>query len=308
MFRPIPAAAAIVSLALSSAILSGQAAPAGEVLGVGNFIHVAEDLDKSIDFYRDAIGLELTGAPGPHNFSANAVVSSLYNAPGAQSRVASLRIPGSEMAVEIVEFKGLNATLMKPRWQDPGAVTLILTVRDLDAMLARLKKAGAESSRLNPRELLVQDPDGIFVLLRQADPAAPTTAPASTNVTGAGFGVTVANLEATRRFFREALGFPFASAGAANIGMVPGSAFPLELMESKGAGRIPARSAIHDPGSAVLRLRVRDVDVVLKALQANGAAIVSAGGEIVSLGRGRAVIVRGPDNLFLQALQAAPAQ
>src|ERR1035438_10866903 len=98
---------ALSAFAACCTCLMGQtptpASPAGEVLGVGNFIHVVADLDKSIEFYRDAIGLDLTGAPGPHPFTANAVVSTLYDAPG-QSRVASFRIPGSEMAVEIAEL------------------------------------------------------------------------------------------------------------------------------------------------------------------------------------------------------------
>src|SRR5580693_9739310 len=100
MKRPI-----IAALFLTSTVLMGQG-----VLGVGNFIHVVANLDRSIEFYRDGLGLEMTGAPGPRAFSANAVVSSLYDAPGAQSRVASFKIPDSAMAVEIVEFQGLNAT------------------------------------------------------------------------------------------------------------------------------------------------------------------------------------------------------
>jgi hypothetical protein len=48
------------------------------------------------------------------------VVSSLYDAPGVLSRVASFKIPDSVMAVEIVEFQGLNATPVRPRFFDPG--------------------------------------------------------------------------------------------------------------------------------------------------------------------------------------------
>jgi predicted enzyme related to lactoylglutathione lyase len=211
------------------------------------------------------------------------------------------------MAVEIVEFKDLKAMPVRPRLQDPGAITLILTIRDLDAATMRLKKGNTEIVSSGAGEVLVRDPDGIFVKLRQADPAAATTAPASSNVTGAGFGVTVANLQETKRFFGEALGFSFKTGTAANVGLVPGSEFPVEFLESKGAGQKPAHSAIHEPGSSVLRLRVRDVDVVLKALKGAGAAVASTGGQVVNLGRGRAVIVQEPNNLFLQALQAAPA-
>ena len=62
---------------LASTMLMGQG-----VLGVGNFIHVVSNLDKSIEFYRDGLGLEMTGAPGPRAFSTNAVVSSLSQRAG----------------------------------------------------------------------------------------------------------------------------------------------------------------------------------------------------------------------------------
>jgi catechol 2,3-dioxygenase-like lactoylglutathione lyase family enzyme len=271
------------------------AAPAGEVLGVGNFIHVVANLDKSIEFYRDVIGLELTGPAGPHLFSVNAVVSTLYDAPGAQSRVASLRIPGSEMAVEIVEFKDIDATPVRPRLQDPGAIILSLTVRNLDPVLARLKQPKTS------REVLVSDPDGIFVRLTEGKTA------------GAGFGITIGDTEETMRLYRDVLGFPV-QAGTAFEGppdaqvrrstaLIPGTSFPMEFLEFKGTDRRPAHPAIHDPGASVLRLRVRDIDSIVKALRAAGNPVVSSGGEAISVGRSRAVIVRELNNLFLQPMQ-----
>ena len=113
---------------------------------MGNFIHVVANLDRSIEFYHDALGLEMTGAPGPRAFSANAVVSSLYDAPGAQSRVASFKIPDSVMAVEIVEFQGLNAKPVGARFFDPGAITLTLVVPDLEATAAAPAPARARAT------------------------------------------------------------------------------------------------------------------------------------------------------------------
>jgi len=313
-------------------------APAGEVLGVGNFIHVAANLDRSIEFYRDVIGLELAGAPGPHLFSASAIVSTLYDAPGAQSRVASLRIPGSDMAVEIVEFKDIASSSAQPRLQDPGAIILRLTMRDLDPVMARLKQTktpiattGGEpvtpgGSAGRTREILVRDPDGIFVRLTQLDPAPATAAPVSSNVIGAGFGVTITDTEKTMQFYRDVLGFqpqvdaafhadenqmaitgtPGAQFRKSTV-LVPGTSFQVEFFEFKGIDQRPAHPAIHDPGASVLRLRVRDIDRIVKALKAAGDPVVSSGGEAVSIGRSRAVIVRELNNLFLQPMQAAPA-
>jgi len=288
----------VAAFFLTSTLLIGQS-----VLGVGNFIHVVANLDRSIEFYHDALGLEMTGAPGPRAFSANAVVSSLYDAPGAQSRVASFKIPDSVMAVEIVEFQGLNATPVRPRFFDPGAITLKLVVQDLEATKTRLSRIkGLEwisASALG--SVVVRDPDGIFVELQQIRKG-PSSFGSTADDPKVRLGVTVEDLDRTTRFYREALGFT----GRGERLEVPGDAFPLDLADSQYVDRKPVRSAIHDPGSGVLRLRVGDFDAVVKALTAAGATIVSAGGEPVNLGRNRAVILRGMDNLFLQVLESAP--
>lgn len=277
---------------LTSALLMGQG-----VLGVGNFIHVVANLDRSIEFYHDAIGLEMKGAPGPHAFSANAVVSSLYDAPGAESRVTSFKIPESNMAVEIVEFQGLNATPVRPRPQDPGAITLTLPVQDLEAVKTRLSRIkGLEWISASMGRVVVRDPDGIFVELVQ--PGSEVR-----------LGVSVADLGKTTQFYWKVLGFTGGSSAAQGIARlrVPGDAFPVDFAAPNYADRKPVHSAIHDPGSGVLRLRVGDFDAVVKALKAEGATVVSAGGEPVNLGRNRAVILRDMNNLFIQVLEAAPA-
>lgn len=289
---------------LTSTMLMGQG-----VLGVGNFIHVVADLDKSIEFYHDALGLEMTGAPGPRAFSANAVVSSLYDVPSAQSRVASFKIPDSAMAVEIVEFQGLNATPVRPRFFDPGAITLTLVVQDLEATKTRLSRIkGLEwISASAAGSVMVSDPDGIFVQLQQVRKG-PSPVGAAADDPKVRLGVTVEDLDKTARFYREALGFKSGSSARLGRLEVPGDAFPLDLADPKYVDRKPVRSAIHDPGSGVLRLRVGDFDGVVKALTAAGATVVSAGGEPVNLGRNRAVILRGMDNLFVQVLESLPTQ
>ena len=294
----------IAAFFLTSAVLMGQG-----VLGVGNFIHVVGNLDRSIEFYHDALGLETTGAPGPRAFSANAVVSSLYDAPGAQSRVASFKIPGSQMAVEIVEFQGVNATPVKARFFDPGAITLTLPVQDLEAVKTRLSRIkGLEWISASMGRVTVCDPDGIFVELVQVRKG-PSPVGAAADDPTVRLGVTVEDLDRTTRFYWEALGFTGGRSAAQGIARlrVPGDAFPVDFAAPKYADRKPVHSAIHDPGSGVLRLRVGDFDAVVKALKAEGATVVSAGGEPVNLGRNRAVILRDMNNFFLQVLESAPA-
>ena len=288
----------LAALFLTSTVLMGQG-----VLGVGNFIHVVGNLDRSIEFYHDALGLEMTGAPGPRAFSANAVVSSLYDAPGAQSRVASFKIPDSVMAVEIVEFQGLHAKPVGARFFDPGAITLTLVVQDLEATKTRLSRIkGLEWISASTGRVTVRDPDGIFVELRRVRTE---TFPAGAPPDGpkVRLGVTVEDLDKTTRFYREALGFT----GDRGRLQVPRDGFPVDFSAPKYADRKQVHSEIHDPGSGVLRLRADDFDGVVKALKANGATVVSAGGEPVNLGRNRAVILRGMDNLFVQVLESIPS-
>ena len=288
----------IAAFFLMSTVLMGQG-----VLGVGNFIHVVGNLDRSIEFYRDALGLEMTGAPGPRAFSANAVVSSLYDAAGAQSRVASFKIPGAVMAVEIVEFQGLNAKPVGARFFDPGAITMTLMVPDLEATKTKLSRIkGLEWISASMGRVMVRDPDGIFVALQQVRTgASPFGAPADGPKVR--LGVTVEDLDKTARFYREALGF---TGGNGRL-QVPGDGFPVDFSAPKYADRKQVHSEIHDPGSGVLRLRADDFDGVVKALKAKGATVVSAGGEPVNLGRNRAVILRATDNLFVQVLESVPA-
>jgi predicted enzyme related to lactoylglutathione lyase len=115
--------------------------PAGEVAGVGHFSHIVSNLDKSIEFYRDVLGLELTAPPAP--FSPNPAIMKLGNTIGAQSHIAVMKIPGSALGVELIDTKTSIASRRNPRFQDPGAATLAIRVKDIDVVASRLKKAGA---------------------------------------------------------------------------------------------------------------------------------------------------------------------
>jgi len=156
--------------------LAGSAAAFAQapVVGVGTFIHVVADLDKTIRFYGDRLGLEMNGAPGPRAFAANAVVESLYDAKGSQSRVAVFKIPGSPLGLEFVEFKGVAQKPFRPRMQDPGATLLTVPVSDVSSVMAKLKEDGAPVAG----DGVVPDPDGFYIRLVAAGSSAmPTCSP-----------------------------------------------------------------------------------------------------------------------------------
>jgi catechol 2,3-dioxygenase-like lactoylglutathione lyase family enzyme len=265
--------------------LAGGAAAFAQapVVGVGTFIHVVADLDKTMRFYGDRLGLELNGPPGPRAFSANAVVENLYDAKGSQSRVAVFKIPGSPLGVEFVEFKDAVQKPFRPRLQDPGASLLAIPVRDIGSAMARLKEDGAPVIG----DAVVTDPDGFFIQLVEG-------------TSGAKLSLTVDSTERTLRLFRDLLGFQPEAGKRNTTAKVPGTEFEVEFVEHRGVNRQAVTPGIHDPGAGVLRLIVRNVDSLLQALKAAGIPVVSARGETVSIGTRHVVILRDPDNFFFQ--------
>jgi catechol 2,3-dioxygenase-like lactoylglutathione lyase family enzyme len=261
-------------------------------VGVGTFIHVVADLDKTRRFYGDDLGLQRTGAPGSPAFSANPVVEGLYDAKGSQSRVTAFRIPGSPLGLEFVEFRGVSQNPVRPVVEDPGASVVVLSMPNADSVMAKLKGDGFTVSAGG----VVRDPDGFFVQLTQGSPTARLR-------------LTVANMDRTLQVVRDRVGFQRESGDSSRwTARIPGTDFEVDLSDSRGNNRAPLSAGIHDPGAGVLRLLVRDVDAVLVRLKAAGVPVVSAGGEPVAIGANRnAVILRDPDGFFLQLLTAPAA-
>src|SRR5580704_1895987 len=100
-----------------------------QIVGVGTFIHVVKDLDRTIRFYGTGLGLEMRNPGPPPAFAPNALVESLYDAKGSQSRVAVFKIPNSPLGLEFVEFKGVGQTPVDRGLQDPGANLLVMRVQ-----------------------------------------------------------------------------------------------------------------------------------------------------------------------------------
>jgi hypothetical protein len=232
------------------------------------------------------------------------------------------------MNVEIVDFKDIDRRPVHPRLQDPGAVMLVLLVRDIEGLLANLKKEAVPVVTLGgaaltvaekTRAVVIQDPDGFHIMLLQVDPLPETAAPASSNVIGARFALTVADTGQTMHVYRDVLGFKpsvgeFTTSKAWNDLMntpgaqirrtsafVPGSPLQVDFLEFKGIERKPLSARIQDPGATRLQLRVRDSDAAVKALKTAGGQVVTTGGNDGPIDmRGlHLAIVRELNNLFL---------
>jgi catechol 2,3-dioxygenase-like lactoylglutathione lyase family enzyme len=309
-----------------------QSAPPGQIVGVGNFAHIVQDLDKSLAFYRDVLGLEVAMS---QPFGPNPAIEKLGNTPGGQSRFVALKVPGSALGVELIEYKDIERRAQHPRFHDPGAANLALRVRDVDELFARAMKvsgvkvitvAGQPVTIETPNGMLhvvfLQDPDGFVVELAGAAAAQPgePTGP----ILGANFESTVANSEQSVTFYNDLLGFTMQLGASFNANKqmaetagapgarfrqssapIPGTTARMTFIEFKDIDRTPLQGRVQDPGTAILQLRVRDVVALTKRLKAAGVPVVTAGGEPVDVINGiKIAIVRDPNNLLLELIQA----
>lgn len=239
----------LVFSVLCAATLAAQSA--SPVVGVGPFLHIVSDLDRSVEFYHGTLGLELA-RPVSDKFTDDPAVAKLYGVPGKQFRAAVLKIPGSEMGIELVQWGPARAPKGEPV-AGSGAATLIL------------RRSGAAQS--------LHDPDGFPVEIEQSDHP------------GAELSIGVSEVKRAAAVYASTLGAPdrvrFTRAG----GSVETAAFP-------------------ESGQGMLRLFVRDVGALTASMTSAGFSVITTGGEPVTLPQGqRVIILRDPDNFYLQLMQ-----
>jgi len=214
-------------------------APPGDALRPGHLGRQITDVEETMHFYHDLIGLELRGTRDqPRPFGRNrglqevAMLAQGVPDPYQQvSRVALLPIPGTaaapdgpEMTIEAIEIQGIERRAFHPSLADPGASYLKLLITDLDKTLALLKDerfpvitTGESPVELSGwpgiagkiRAVFVRDPDGYPVELMEVTPAPPTTAAPGSKVLGARVTVVVDDLEKTCRMYQSLVGPDF---------------------------------------------------------------------------------------------------
>ena len=336
---------------LGAAIVDAQAPPAvsapgdGLVVGAGNFFSpIVSNLEQGIAFYRDGLGLEVTGQPS--NADDNAPLRDMFGLPNAKLRWTIARPTGARNGVEIIEISQAGGRPLNRRIQDPGAVTLSRWVDELDPVLTRLKALGATvitrggtpvtSGDGTPlqgttQQVVVREPDGHFVYLSTRGPRTTAADDARLRLDGR-VRLTVSDYDRAVALYRDALGLRLSTAGYGGgpgpsmmslFGVddrgklrfmtldVPGSPVVLELMEFTGIDRRTVNGSIQDPGSTRMQLQVRDLNAAIGAVVRAGGSVISTGGKPVELpaGRGAAIkvaMVRAPDNLFLVLIESRP--
>lgn len=297
------------ALLLGTALaLPGQAP--NPVAGYSNLIVTVGNLETSVAFYRDLLGLEvLSLRPGnPDNKVVNPYVAKVSGSPaGVVFGSAILKLPGAGFNLLMTEFGNVDRTRREANIGDAGATTLVLVVKDLDGPFQALKKAGARIVTEggapvdlpdHSRSVMVRDADGFLVQLVHPSRLSGSGPIESGNILSAHVRLTVNRLDDTTRFYRNVLGFEFPSASA---GGLPGMAPPFEFIEHKDGARASPFTRLRDPGTAAFSLSVPDLDALLAAMKASRAPVVSAGAEpAVSPNGGRNVFVQDPAGFFLE--------
>ena len=132
-----------VATALLAPFAFSQTTP---VVRLQNLAHTTESLDRTVPFYRDVLGLPVNGARDPLTQQPQKLDEDMskFTATKAMSfRGATFRIPNAAFGFELTEFTGGPRKPVRPNLQDIGAATLVLQVRDIDKLMAKVKASGA---------------------------------------------------------------------------------------------------------------------------------------------------------------------
>ncbi|HEY1754906.1 MAG TPA: VOC family protein [Bryobacteraceae bacterium] len=323
---------------LVAAIACAQATP---VIQLQNLAHTTESLDKTVPFYRDVMGLPMNGARDPLTQQPQKLdedMSKFTATKGMSFRGATFRIPNAGFGFELTEFTGGPRKPARPNLQDIGAATLVLQVRDIDKVLAKVKASGAAivtagGLPVNPsgnpnsklREIVVRDPDGFFIELQQPDPVPASVADGTGDILGASVQFSIEDSAKTVAFLRQAIGLNAQPTGAlgtnpvvANLiglpgaqwrithGSIPGTALDFGLIEYARVPRAKVQTGAEDPGSPAFTMVVRDIHAAVDQWTKAGGTVASTGGKPIVRANGVGnVFVRDVNGLMWELIQRA---
>jgi catechol 2,3-dioxygenase-like lactoylglutathione lyase family enzyme len=295
--------------------------------------HVVENLQDSIEFYRQGLEFEVVAGPGP--LTASALVQKvLSEAPGASAEYAVMEIPGSTLSLQLIEFHGVDSSPFQQRLYDPGVTRFSIQVRDIDQAFERVKdsvmsvdtvSAGpvyTQRPRNNTRAVMLRDPDGfVFEFVQSGNPIE-TSVPESSNIYDARSSLALENIERAMEFYGEILGFiATREPGYANDAvlalegtprararimgtMPPGSDNPWFFWEFRDIVRTKRSPDPQDPGASAITLEVENIQALADRIYEAGHIIETPGGQAIQLdNNAKAILVRSPDGLLVELVE-----
>jgi lactoylglutathione lyase len=143
------------------------------VSGVFHSSFTVSDLDRSLEFYRDLLGMEVVF----EQYSDHPYISQLVGFEDARLRVAYLRVPGDTHMLELIEYVQPQAPGSPLPANAVGGAHLCFYVADIHETHTRLRQAGTTfvsepveiqaGSNRGAFGVYLQDPDGITLELHQ---------------------------------------------------------------------------------------------------------------------------------------------
>jgi catechol 2,3-dioxygenase-like lactoylglutathione lyase family enzyme len=133
------------------------------------------NLERSLDFWRDVLGFELSHRA----HQTGELAAEITGVPGAEILIAVVKAPGHK--IELLEYRApADRKHLRARPCDVGSLHVALTVDDLDAVLETIfasgwKAAGEPQTLIvgpntGKRVIYVRDPDGTTIELMQPPP------------------------------------------------------------------------------------------------------------------------------------------
>jgi catechol 2,3-dioxygenase-like lactoylglutathione lyase family enzyme/uncharacterized protein YciI len=155
----------------------------GQTVAFGHVGLQVSDLDRSITYYRDVIGLRLL----ERLLREDAYLKVVTGYPDVTLDIAVLAEPASGVLLELLQYRGTSGMPVDPQTANPGTGHVCFQVDDVDATHARARAAGfgAVNDPVTPtagrwtggRSVYLVDPDGIRVELVQRGPVITIGAP-----------------------------------------------------------------------------------------------------------------------------------
>jgi lactoylglutathione lyase len=146
-------------------------------MAVNGFFHAGvtvSDMDASLRFYRDLLGLEVVS----DGFTGGPTAEAVWNMPVGKVRIVFLKVPGSDTMIELFDFFEVERHGGSTRPPDYGAGHMCVFTDDADELHARAVEMGFNSRggqvveidrgpHKGTRVAYLRDPDGYHVEIYQ---------------------------------------------------------------------------------------------------------------------------------------------